>query len=93
MACGCPIISTDCKYGPREILGDNKYGILVPPLDGNMHSASEPLSTNEKYLCAAMMNLLDDNELRVHYAQKSKERSNYFSTDNCIGEYEKLFKE
>jgi glycosyltransferase involved in cell wall biosynthesis len=30
MACGTPIVSTDCKSGPREVLGDNKFGTLVP---------------------------------------------------------------
>ncbi len=30
LACGCKVVSTDCKSGPREILGDNEYGILVP---------------------------------------------------------------
>ncbi|MCU0548153.1 MAG: glycosyltransferase [Leptolyngbya sp. Prado105] len=35
MACGCPIVSTNCPYGPLEILENGKYGLLVPPNDPN----------------------------------------------------------
>lgn len=33
MALGVPVVSTDCLFGPREILDDGRYGRLVPMAD------------------------------------------------------------
>lgn len=65
MACGCPVVSTNCPSGPAEILQDGQYGPLVPVGD-------------EKALARAISTVLtqrpDPKQLRARAAMFSVER-------------------
>ncbi len=91
MACELPIISTDCKFGPKELLDPDadlnsyaeeirhgKYGILVPPMTGKEYTASDPLQQSEKYLSDAIIEMLSNNVLREHYKVAARERGKDF---------------
>lgn len=55
MACGAPVICSDCPSGPRDIISDRENGILVPPGDADA-------------LADAIRTLIEDEPLRTRIA-------------------------
>ena len=79
MACGVPVISTDCQSGPSEIIENGKNGLLVPVGDENL-------------LAQAIVKLLKNLELRSEFSKEGKKRAQYFSIEKSVKEFEDIFK-
>ena len=90
MACGCPVIATDCKYGPSEILENGKFGILTPPLDGKFYEASDSLTPEEEYLANEISKFLEDQNIRKIYSEKGKKRAKSFDKSKSMRAYQNM---
>lgn len=78
MACGCPVVSTNCQSGPSEILENGKYGILVP-------------IANSKSLAGGILKLLDNSKLRKELSEKGRQKVKDFDIKKIVKEYQDLF--
>ncbi len=106
MACGLPVISADCRSGPRELLApdtDNRvqtenlefaeYGILVPVCSGKGGDPERPLEPEEQILAQAMLKMAGDSEMRKKYAAKSEERIRFFEPEHIMPQWERIILE
>jgi glycosyltransferase involved in cell wall biosynthesis len=104
LICRVPIISADCKSGPRELLAPEtdfsrtaqgiekvEYGILIPPFDGEFKNANSPLTKEESMLAEALLTLLQDSALRHHYKHVGYQRADAFKTDRVVEEWMDIF--
>lgn len=102
MVCGSPIMSSDCKSGPREILIADltdreiteaeyeKYGILMPVFDGKINTEKKELSEVEKQWADTIEKVLCDEMLIKKYSDRSINRAQDFSKEKIIKEWEKI---
>jgi glycosyltransferase involved in cell wall biosynthesis len=74
LACGCPVVSTDCPSGPREILGEEEWGRLVPvgdraalaaALDATLSDPPAPDRLRERAETFASDRVLDEYEALI----------------------------
>src|SRR5262249_7363262 len=75
MACGVPVIATDCPGGQHEIVGD-ECGILVAP-------------ASETELAAAILKMLTDSSLRSRFAAAGLGRVKDFDQSIFVERYRK----
>lgn len=80
MACGVPVISSDCDFGPREILENGKNGILVPVGD-------------VEKMAKVILELLKNQELCKQFREKGKRKVSEFTIEKSVRQYEKIFNE
>ena len=102
MACGIPVISTDCKTGPREILCAGsiegniiapslcEYGILVPNLGEEFNYDVSVIEKCEIDMAEGITRLLVDKEINKKYAEASLLRANDFNYLNYMEKLKKL---
>lgn len=77
MACGLPVIATDCDYGPRTIIRNSFDGILVP-------------TDNAEALAQALEELLRFPHKRVALSEQAPAVVQRFSLEYIMMRWEKL---
>ncbi|MGV9342495.1 glycosyltransferase family 4 protein [Streptomyces sp. NPDC003688] len=77
MRCGLPVVSTDCRYGPGEIIQDGVDGRLVPPGDPDAFGA-------------ALLDLVRDDERRRAMGRAAVENARRYDPRSVVVEAERL---
>jgi GalNAc-alpha-(1->4)-GalNAc-alpha-(1->3)-diNAcBac-PP-undecaprenol alpha-1,4-N-acetyl-D-galactosaminyltransferase len=77
MACGLPVVSFDCPYGPSEMIQDGVNGLLVPPAD-------------IRGLSASVERLMTSGELQKKLGEQARKITERYSLDEIVHAWEEL---
>lgn len=78
MACGVPPVSYDCPCGPKDIITDQKDGLLVE-------------SGNISMLAEKIIYLIENEDIRKEMGQSARIKSQQFLIDNIGKKWDELF--
>lgn len=78
MSCGIPVLSTDSQVGPKEIIGQNEYGLLCEVKD-------------HVDMAAKIKILYEDEVAYQNYSKKGRRRVEDFLPEKAIQKLEQLF--
>lgn len=95
MACGIPVVSTNCKAGPKEILkdGDSEFGILIPHFTETYPENTTELSDSEKQFSNAVIQLLKDPKISHYYAKAGQKRATAFDQKEIVSQWINLLEQ
>ncbi|MGW8381138.1 glycosyltransferase [Streptomyces sp. ODS28] len=82
MHCGVPVVSTDCPYGPGEIITNGRDGLLTP-LAGQE-------STTVRAYADALLQLIENPEQRRAMGAAALEKAQRYAPERIAAEYEQL---
>ena len=78
MACGVPVVAFDCENGPRNIITNNKDGLLVKPFDVDEYAES-------------LLRLMRDDQFRTEMGNRACESSKRYSIEDIALLWKELF--
>lgn len=104
MACGAPVLASDCLSGPREILAPQefgkeeinyeiskkRFGVLMPVCNGEEYSSEDLLIKEELKMADLIIKLFENDEMREYFSNKSLERIENFNINKIIKEWENI---
>lgn len=80
MACGLPVVSFDCPWGPRSIIKDGEDGFIVE-------------NDNPSALAQGILSLINDKDKRETMSGAARKNAQRFSIDQIAEKWKRLFEE
>ncbi len=104
--CGVPVVSSDCRSGPREILAPDtdpskqtmtpefvEFGVLMPVPYGTQYKPGDPLTKEKESLAEVLVNVLSDWKIQNKYKALGPRRARAFDIDKITSKWINLLDE